>query len=112
MQDEFIDDQPPVGTLTPEARESLRRAMADTPATHPDKIAPMNTPITDAALDKWACGGTSSETIIPAMRRLELDRAALMDALCEIHILSYDYSGEGSIALKAIEAARANFPEQ
>jgi hypothetical protein len=33
-----------------------------------------------------------------------------MDALCEIHILSHDYSGEGSIALKAIEAARANFP--
>jgi hypothetical protein len=37
MQDEFIDDQPPIGTLTPEARESLRLAMADTPAVHPDK---------------------------------------------------------------------------
>jgi hypothetical protein len=35
-----------------------------------------------------------------------------MDALCEIHILSHDYSGEGSIALKAIEAARANFPTE
>jgi hypothetical protein len=45
-------------------------------------------------------------------RRLELDRAALMDALCETHILSHDYSGEGSIALKAIEAARANFPTE
>ena len=70
----------------------------------------MKTPITDAALKKWACGGASREPIVPAMRRLELDRAALMDALCEIHILSHDYSGEGSIALKAIEAARANFP--
>jgi len=45
-------------------------------------------------------------------RRLELDRAELMDALCEIHILSHDYSGEGSIALKAIESARANFPTE
>ena len=40
MQDEFIDDQPPVGTLTPEARESLRLAIADTPADHPDKLTP------------------------------------------------------------------------
>jgi hypothetical protein len=40
MQDEFIDDQPPIGTLTPEARESLRLAMEDTPATHPDKATP------------------------------------------------------------------------
>jgi hypothetical protein len=39
-QDEFIDDQPLVGTLTPEARESLRLAMADTPDTHPDKATP------------------------------------------------------------------------
>jgi hypothetical protein len=31
MQDEFIDDQPPVGTLTPEARESLRLAIESTP---------------------------------------------------------------------------------
>jgi hypothetical protein len=106
MQDEFIDDQPPVGTLTPEARESLRRAMADTPATHPDKIAPMKTPITDDAAND------SIVKVYETSRRLELDRAALMDALCEIHILSHDYSGEGSIALKAIEAARANFPEQ
>jgi hypothetical protein len=69
----------------------------------------MNTPITDA--------NVASLTKTPdcfceasVARRLELDRAALMDALCEIHILSHDYSGEGSIALKAIEAARANFP--
>jgi hypothetical protein len=40
MNDEFIDDQPPIGTLTPEARESLRLAMADTPAAHPDKATP------------------------------------------------------------------------
>ena len=37
MQDEFIDDQPPIGTLTPEARESLRLAIADTPSDHPDR---------------------------------------------------------------------------
>jgi hypothetical protein len=41
----------------------------------------MKTPITDAALKKWACGGASREPIVPAMRRLELDRAALMEAL-------------------------------
>jgi hypothetical protein len=61
----------------------------------------MKTPITDAADDYQ---------IRAVAQKLELDRAALMDALCEIHILSHDYSGEGSIALKAIEAARANFP--
>jgi hypothetical protein len=38
MQDEFIDDQPPVGTLTDEARASLAAAIADTPADHPDKV--------------------------------------------------------------------------
>ncbi len=37
MQDEFLDDQPPIGVLTPEALESLRLAIADTPADHPDK---------------------------------------------------------------------------
>jgi hypothetical protein len=72
----------------------------------PIQLAPMKTPITDAAAllfyDAYAMADLA--------RRLELDRAALMDALCEIHILSHDYSGEGSIALKAIEAARANFP--
>jgi hypothetical protein len=30
-QDEFIDDQPPIGRLTPEARESLRLAIESTP---------------------------------------------------------------------------------
>ena len=66
----------------------------------------MKTPITDCC--KNMLYGTVPAEIA---RRLELDRAALMDALCEIHILSHDYSGEGSIALKAIEAARANFPD-
>jgi hypothetical protein len=37
MNDEFIDDQPPIGAITPEARESLRLAIADTPADHPDR---------------------------------------------------------------------------
>jgi hypothetical protein len=64
----------------------------------------MKTPITDAAAND------SIVKVHETSKRLELDRAALMDALCEIHILSYNYSGEGSIALKAIEAARANFP--
>jgi hypothetical protein len=40
MQDEFIDDQPPVGTLTDEARESLRLAIESTPDTRPDKATP------------------------------------------------------------------------
>jgi hypothetical protein len=40
MNDEFINDQPPIGTLTPEARESLRLAIESTPATHPDKATP------------------------------------------------------------------------
>lgn len=106
MQDEFIDDQPPIGQLTDEARESLRLAMADTPATHPDKIAPMNTPITDAAAND------SIVKVYETSRRLELDRAALMDALCEIHIVSHACSVEGAMALKAIQAARANFPTE
>jgi hypothetical protein len=83
----------------------------------------MKTPITDAVyppdiIDREyaAKGDTYGWGTLTKMRdtarRLELDRAALMDALCEIHILSHDYSGEGSIALKAIEAARANFPER
>jgi hypothetical protein len=74
----------------------------------------MNTPITDAAFramndETWPA---TAREMRNTARRLELDRAALMDALCEIHILSHDYSGEGSIALKAIEAARANFPTE
>jgi hypothetical protein len=74
----------------------------------------MKTPITDAA--KWINAypeyhaGANRYVDADLARRLELDRASLMEALCEIHILSHDYSGEGSIALKAIEAARANFP--
>jgi hypothetical protein len=75
----------------------------------------MKTPITDAAefpahqATRFHYG---EDPLVDASlaRLLEADRAALMDALCEIHILSHDYSGEGSIALKAIEAARANFP--
>ena len=77
----------------------------------PIQLAPMKTPITDKFSD-YPRDFLPSDKLIHAdlARRLELDRAALMDALCEIHILSHDYSGEGSIALKAIEAARANFP--
>ena len=84
--------------VSPDPRRLQRHA--------PLQLSPMKTPITDAAAllfyDAYAMADVA--------RRLELDRAALMDALCEIHILSHDYSGEGSIALKAIEAARANFP--
>jgi hypothetical protein len=76
----------------------------------------MKTPITDAEIEELSADKYSDVDAYMAMskhaRRLELDRAALMDALCEIHILSHDYSGEGSIALKAIEAARANFPTE
>ena len=86
----------------------------------------MKTPITDAALDKWACGGTSSETIVPAMRSLELDRAALMEALEEV---SKDFTTFRQIAAEngvfgtwgvlslrqsefALTTARANFPTE
>jgi hypothetical protein len=76
----------------------------------------MKTPITDAEIEELSADKYSDVDAYMAMskhaRRLELDRAALMDALCEIHILSHDYSGEGSIALKAIESARANFPTE
>jgi len=68
----------------------------------------MKTPITDAAELLLY----NAEDMAGIARRLELDRAALMDALCEIHIVSHDYSGEASMALKAIEAARANFPTE
>jgi hypothetical protein len=40
MQDEFIDDQLPIGQLTDEARASLAAAIADTPQDHPDKLKP------------------------------------------------------------------------
>ena len=106
MQDEFIDDQPPVGTLTPEARESLRRAMADTPATHPDKIAPMKTPITDDAAND------SIVKVYETSRRLELDRAALMEALEDILNDAFDHGGPKiKAAQSALAAARANFPD-
>jgi hypothetical protein len=73
----------------------------------------MKTPITDAVnRERYVDHHEGYCAMLNTARRLELDRAALMDALCEIHILSHDYSGEGSIALKAIEAARANFPTE
>ena len=85
----------------------------------------MKTPITDAALDKWACGGTSSETIVPAMRRIELDRAALMEALegvmehfapmagdCSDIEQSTSEIAASSKAEAALAAARANFPTE
>lgn len=41
--DEFIDDQPPIGVLTDDARESLRLAIASTPENHPDKMKTIST---------------------------------------------------------------------
>ena len=53
MTDEFIDDQPPIGTLTPEARESLRLAIESTPADHPDRARHTPGPWT---VDQYRCG--------------------------------------------------------
>jgi hypothetical protein len=93
----------------------------------------MNTPITDAALEKWACGGASREPIVPAMRRLELDRAALIEALERLlrdavpvaadirgsfnvvemsHAEWEDLSAATNHAADALAAARANFPTE
>lgn len=63
----------------------------------------MKTPITNAALEAWANGGTSSDTIIPAMRRLELDRAIFRQALIDIYLSPAADSRE--IANKALQAA-------
>ena len=53
--------------------------MADTPADHPDKIA-LKTPITDDYFEN-RIGRPGEGTPAMLARRLELDRAALMEAL-------------------------------
>ena len=74
----------------------------------------MNTPITDAAM-KYCSGG--DRDFIPAefARRLELDRAALMDALGEcLRSMEAEprcaYWFAKSNAQTALSAAHANFP--
>ena len=82
----------------------------------------MNTPITDAVyppdvIDRefaahghsWGWG-TLYEMRNTA-RRLELDRAALMEALVEIHQESEMGSFAENRAWDALTAARANFPK-
>jgi len=80
-----------------------------------------DTPITDAAwADAWDEGGCYPATIADCSRLLELDRAALMEALEAIFKASSggcspDASEEFcdivlDLAENAITAARANFP--
>ncbi len=79
----------------------------------------MNTPITDAAemtgfpTPRVATDGWVSSDFA---RRLELDRAALMEALEEIKQHDggnrYNYGELSVLAESALVVARANFPEQ
>ena len=72
----------------------------------------MKTPITDAAAEMAGefCG--DSEVVnAPVARRLELDRAALMEVLERIRKFTSD-RWVIETAEDAIDAARANFPEQ
>ena len=70
----------------------------------------MKTPITDAfVLDNEFMPKTCD--CLNLASKLELDRAALLEALCEIHIVSHSCSIEGAIASKALASARANFPD-
>jgi hypothetical protein len=71
----------------------------------------MKTPITDAAIKEYIANGQPDRTIGRPMARLELDRAALMDALAEIHQNSEMGSFAENKAWDALSAARANFPE-
>ena len=64
----------------------------------------MNTPITDAAANE------SIAKVYETSKRLELDRAALMESLQEIHHESDMGSFAENRAFSALAAARANFP--
>lgn len=78
----------------------------------------MNTPITDAAHESFE--DTTNETVrhfvdYDVARRLELDRAALMEALEHIardqdRPMSVRVASPAAIAKAALAAARANFP--
>lgn len=70
----------------------------------------MNTPITDAAM-KYCLGG--DRDFIPAefARRLELDRAALMNALKAVLKYSAPTASARIDATRILATARANFPE-
>lgn len=77
----------------------------------------MNTPITDKARYRDAYNSPTEDVPASVAIRLELDRAALMEALGGMLDLSYkigvnntDYAIEQ--AEHALDAARANFPEQ
>jgi hypothetical protein len=68
----------------------------------------MKTPITDAAWDRWVAEGLAIK-FMDSHRRLELDRAALMEALERIERLSSDGWAK-AVAEDALDSARANFP--
>ena len=80
----------------------------------------MNTPITDAARESMESirpdGAYRIDHFAKTARRLELDRAALMEALegfieeqCEARPTEYSFALGAARA--ALTAARANFPE-
>lgn len=76
----------------------------------------MKTPITDAILSHTKGIPEYHAKLEDTARRLELDRAALMEALeefieeqCEAR--PTEYSSALGVARQAIAAARANFPE-
>jgi len=73
----------------------------------------MKTPITDAVVaSEDSLEHEGYVWIDPALaRRLELDRAALMEALEEIHQESEMGSFAENKAWDALSSARANFPE-
>jgi len=80
----------------------------------------MNTPITDAAIKDYIAHGQPDRTFGKPMARLELDRAALMEALENLAkvlvIVAGDKAPVPRIALectnKVLSAARANFPTE
>ena len=86
----------------------------------------MNTPITDAAWGRYFRRGHAGENLASPMARLELDRAALMEALeglvkanedwnaavAQIVITPPTWSDSYLAASRsALAAARANFPK-
>jgi hypothetical protein len=76
----------------------------------------MNTPITDAAWGRYLSRGQAGENLATPMMKLELDRAALMEALEKIAKNPGDCDSDtgftsGHIARSALSTARANFPE-
>ena len=72
----------------------------------------MNTPITDDYKERWVTHFPCGMTIYEVARRLETDRAALMEALDRLQKNHERITGLIDWpSTKALSAARANFPE-